>query len=88
MKERPAEFLESAGGFVRWEVVCRGAFMGYESMCVCLCVFVWKAVFSPVEDDSTEMVFALVLAPTCVHPPHTHTPPPNKGAGCVVLIHR
>lgn len=34
MKERPAAFLESAPGFVRWEVVCKRPMWGYENMCV------------------------------------------------------
>lgn len=35
VKERPAEFLECAGWFVQWEVVCRGAFVAYERVCLC-----------------------------------------------------
>lgn len=45
VEERPTEFLESTGGFVRWEAVCKGAFVGYESLRVCVCVKVlWECV--------------------------------------------
>ena len=37
VKERPAEFLEGSGGFVQREVICKEQFVGYESVCVCLC---------------------------------------------------
>lgn len=45
-KDRPTEFLESAGGIVQWEVICKGAFERYASMCVFLCK---AGVFTGVE---------------------------------------
>lgn len=38
VKERPAEFLECTGGLVGGGGVCKGQFVGYESMRACICV--------------------------------------------------